>query len=112
MLVVFSCVVHLQANFKMACVLVMGFGMIVGPIFLAANTVAMQVSDGNMRGKVFSALEIVIHLAFLVSMMVSSWLSDHIQRVWILVGVGILFSLIGIIGLILYRKGRGLAFSP
>lgn len=111
MLVVFSYVVHLKANFKMACLLAMGFGMIVGPIFLAANTVAMKVSDEKMRGKVFSALEIVIHLAFLFSMLVSSWLSDFIPRVWILVGVGVLFSLIGIFGLVFYRKGRGLAFS-
>ena len=110
-LVIFSYIVHLYANFTMACLLAMSFGMIVGPIFLAANTVAMQVSDQKMRGKVFSALEIVIHLAFLISMLVSSWLSDHIERVWILVGVGILFSLIGIIGLIRYRKGNGLAFN-
>jgi hypothetical protein len=72
----------------------------------------MQVSDEKMRGKVFSALEIVIHMAFLISMMVSSWLSDHIERVWILVGVGGLFAVIGVLGLILYRRGRGLAFSP
>lgn len=111
MLVVFSYSVQAHANFKMACLLVLGFGIIVGPIFLAANTVAMQVSDDKMRGKVFSALEIVIHLAFLVSMLVSSWLSDRIERAWILVGVGMLFSMIGGAGLIFYRKGRGLAIG-
>lgn len=110
LLVVFSLVVYKHADFQVACLLAMGFGMIVGPMFLAANTVAMKVSDEKMRGKVFSALEIVIHFAFLSSMLFSSFLSDYIPRVWILIGVGGVFSLIGVVGLVHYRKDRGLAF--
>ena len=62
-----------------------------------------------MRGKVFTALEIVIHFAFLIAMLLSSWLVNFVAPLWILVGVGILFSLIGLLGLIRYRDGADLA---
>jgi hypothetical protein len=82
-----------------------------GPIFIAANTIALLVSDENMRGKVFSSLEIIIHFAFLVAMLSSSLLSEYIDRIWILVGVGGVFTLLGLLGLVKYRKGLGIELS-
>ncbi|MDP2653719.1 MAG: MFS transporter [Candidatus Omnitrophota bacterium] len=112
MLIVFAYNVHAKADFLMACLLAYGFGMIVGPIFLAANTVAMHVAEEKMRGKVFSFLEIVIHLAYLLAMMVSSFLADRIERFWILMAVGVIFAVVGVVGMIRYHKGRGLAIGP
>jgi len=42
----------------------------------------------------------VMHLAFLSSMLISAFLAEHIARVWILVAVGGIFSLVGIVGLV------------
>ena len=111
MLGVFAYSVHNYPNIKMAMVLSSLLGLIVGPIFIASNTTVHLVSDEAMRGKVFSALEIIIHLAFLTAMLLSSWLTHFIGRVWILMGVGILFSMVAVVGFILSRLKGGLAFE-
>lgn len=75
-------------------------GLIVGPIMIAANTIVHQVCHDDMRGKVFSSLEIVIHFAFLVAMLTSAFLAEYIRPFWILSGVGMIFSLVGLVGLV------------
>ncbi len=100
MLIIFSLVVHNFPNLLFAIIIAVFWGMIIGPIFIASNTIIHLVSDEDMRGKVFSALEIVIHFAFLVSMLISSWLSEFVENVYILVGVGVLIAVVGIIGFV------------
>ena len=100
MLIIFAYFVYHYPNIKMAMLLSLLLGLIVGPIFIASNTTIQLVSDESMRGKVFSALEVIIHLAFLASMLFSSWLSQFVGRVWILMGVGIIFAVVGIFGFI------------
>ena len=39
----------------------------------------------------------------LLAMLVSSFLSRHVARMWILIGVGIIFCIVGLIGLIKYK---------
>lgn len=105
MLLVFSLGVYyfpvLSATFILAFLL----GLVIGPVFIASQTMIHLVSAENMRGKVFSGLEVVIHFAFLVAMFISSWLSEFIGRVWILIFVGIIFALVGIIGFLCVKKG-------
>ena len=57
----------------------------------------------------FSALEIVIHFAFLIAMLASSILSEYIDPMWILVGAGFLCVFVGLFGMIKYKDGGGLA---
>ena len=104
MMIVFSSTVHKNPQLSSAALLAFVLGLVVGPIMIAANTMAHQVSDEKMRGKVFSSFEAVMHFAFLVSMMVSSVLAEYIDRIWILVGIGIIFSAVGLIGLFRYNK--------
>jgi len=104
MLIVFASLVQKIQSLLLAGFLAILLGMIAGPIFIAANTVVHQVSDHNMRGKVFSSLEVVIHFAFLVSMFFSSFLAEHIPRYWILIGVGVIFSVVGLVGLTTHKK--------
>ncbi len=98
MLVLFASLVQRIQSLFLASLLAVLLGMIAGPIFIAANTVVHQVSDQNMRGKVFSSLEVVIHFAFLVSMFISSYLAEHVSRHWILIGIGVIFSIVGLVG--------------
>jgi MFS family permease len=95
----FAWMVGYSSNLMVACLLSVGIGLSIGPIFIAANTLAHQVSDENMRGKVFTALEMVIHFAFLVTMLISSFLTRIIQPMHILVWVGVFVAIVGIIGL-------------
>lgn len=74
-------------------------GLLIGPIFIAANTVAHIVSDQEMRGKLFTALEVVIHLGFLLTMFISSYIAKFVAPALIVITVGILISIAGVIGL-------------
>lgn len=106
MLVIFSVGVFHTANIWITVVLAFFLGVVIGPIFIEANTVTHIVSDPEMRGKVFSALEIVIHFAFLITMFLSAWLSDWIGPYWILIGVGVIFMGVGIIGFLRQNQLR------
>jgi len=57
-----------------------------------------------MMGKVFSSLEIVMHLGFLTFMFISSKLADKLSHTYILVAVGCVIALLGIINLIVNHK--------
>jgi hypothetical protein len=48
-----------------------------------------------MLGKIFSSLEIVMHLAFLIFMFLSSILADRISPSYILISVGITVGILG-----------------
>lgn len=104
-LVLFSQLVYRYPILPMACGLAMLWGVTIGPIFIASNTVVHIISDENMRGKVFSALEIVINLAFLIAMFISSWLSEIVGMVWILTSVGGLCVFLGLFWLMQSQRG-------
>ena len=99
LLTAFALVVHFEPRLTAAMILSLALGVVMAPMFITANTIIHVVSDEKMRGKVFSALEIVIHLAFLLAMLLSSWLADFTPKVWILTGVGMICLVIGIAGL-------------
>ena len=109
MLMVFAVSVYHFPRIGVAMALSTLLGLMVGPVFIAANAVTHQVCDAQMRGKVFSALEIVIHLAFLIAMFVSSYLSEHVERVWILTGVGVILILVGVVGFIRFQSDLALS---
>ena len=98
MLIVFAYIVSRFPIFGLAALLALVLGLFIGPIFVAANTMAQKVSLENMRGKVFTAIEIVIHFAFLTAMLVSSLVADYIGEQWILIIVGVCVLVIGIVG--------------
>jgi len=100
MLVSFALFVNLYPNMVSASILAFILGIVLGPIFIAANTIVHLVSEETMRGKVFSAFEIITHLGFLLAMLLSSWLSHFMEEVWILVGVGVIFVGVGFIGML------------
>jgi len=110
MLVLFALLVHHYPNIVMAIVLAFLLGVIIGPIFIASNTIVHLVSEEGMRGKVFSALEIVIHFAFLVAMLISSWVSEFVSHVFVLIIVGSVVTLVGLFGFLKAKRG-GFAFS-
>ena len=109
LLIAFALIVHFEPRLTAAMVLAFALGVVTGPMFITANTIVHVVSDEKMRGKVFSALEIVIHLAFLAAMLVSSWLAEFIPKGWILAGVGmILCAAIGVAGVADEIQPRGI----
>jgi len=104
MLVIFALGIYYYPNFIVAAGLALCLGLIIAPIMIASNTIIHKVSDNEMLGKIFSSLEIVMHLGFLTFMFLSSMLAEKFSHVLILVSVGCLLSVLGLISLIFNRK--------
>jgi MFS family permease len=106
MMAAFALAVQRFHNIWVALGLAGFMGFVVGPIVIAANTVVHLVCSQKMQGKIFSTLEMVIHFGFLVTMLLSSKLSEYISGFWILLGVGLIFCAIGFGGLLRYKQGK------
>jgi len=102
----FASMVETTHNRFLALGLSFILGFVIGPATIAANTVINKVCNMEMSGKVFAALEFVMYLAFLVAMQISSVLSEHIQRFWILIAVGGVFMIVGFVGLIKFGPDK------
>lgn len=98
-LAVFVLAVLRTSNLALALVLVFVLGVTISPIMIVANTVVQEMTEHSMRGKVFSSLEIVVHLAFLAAMLIAAPLADSIGPVTILLTVSVLLILTGGVGL-------------
>jgi MFS family permease len=106
LLSLFTFILNTTPNFFIAAILSFLFGVVIAPILTAGNTLIHRVSSDEMRGKVFSNLEIVMHLAFLIFMLISSKLAEYIDRFWILLILGIICAIIGLIGLFNTKRVR------
>jgi len=104
MLTVFALTIHRYPHFKIAALLALGLGLTIAPIMIASNTIIHNSSESEMRGKIFSSLEIVMHLGFLLFMFISSFLAEKFPPVMILVIVGGIIGTVGIVSLIYHRK--------
>jgi MFS family permease len=100
MVVLFTCVVAATHDRYWALGLCFILGIVLGPVMVAPNTVINKLCPMEMSGKVFAAMEFVVYLAFMLAMLVSSFLSEHIDRFWILVAVGGIFMVVGLIGVL------------
>ncbi len=103
-IVCFTVFVKMFPLFLVAALIAFIIGLSVSPIAILNNTLLHEVTPNGMRGKVFSSLEIISHLAFLSFMFISANLGEHMDKMWILISVGAMFSIFGIIGLLLKFK--------
>jgi MFS family permease len=104
MLTIFAVCLDRYPYFLVAAGLAFGLGIFISPIMIASNTIIHKASDNEMMGKIFSSLEIIMHLAFLLFMFISSLLAEKIPHIYILITVGLLFSVLGAVHLIWHRK--------
>lgn len=80
------------------------FGLSIAPIMISANTIVHELIPENLRGRAFSSLEAVMHLAFLIFMLLASILAETMDTSHILIAVGALCVCAGVFGL---RRARG-----
>ncbi|MEW5895153.1 MAG: MFS transporter [Candidatus Omnitrophota bacterium] len=99
LMIAFVLGLSLWPNVWLAFILTLALGIVIGPVFIASNTIIHNVAEEQMQGKVFSSLEVVIHLAFMISMLLSSWLSQKIPPALILTGVAVLVTAVGLAGI-------------
>ncbi len=104
MLVVFAIGIDRYPYFSIAALLAFLLGVFISPIMIASNTIIHNISENHMMGKIFSSMEIVMHLGFLIFMLISSLLAEKIPPIYILVFIGSFFAVLGITNLI-YNRG-------
>jgi MFS family permease len=95
-------------NLMLAIGLAFVLGLVVSPVMVISQTMIQELSESSMRGRLFSSLEIVVHLAFLLSMLIAAPLADRIGSETILMGVSFLLVALGSIGFFLrHDQTRG-----
>ena len=104
MLIIFTLTISRYPSFLAASALAFILGNTVAPIMIASNTIIHKASDNEMMGKVFSSLEIVMHLGFILFMFISSLLAERFSHLPILIAVGCVFCIVGAANIIANRK--------
>ena len=80
-------------------------GIAASPIMTSLNTLTHETMPEAARGRTFSSLEAVIHLAFMIFMFLAAYAAKYVSRFWILSAVGAIFSVCGVAGII-FRSER------
>jgi len=91
--------VNMFANFVLAAIIAFFFGTAISPVIISSNTIVHELIPEDAHGKVFSSLEAVMHLAYLIFMFLSAILAEFIGNFNILLIVGIVFVLVGLLGI-------------
>ncbi len=91
-------------SFWVSAVAMVLLGFSSGPIVVSLHTVVHESIPQQTRGRIFSSLEAVIHLAFLVFMFIAALAAERIGRVWILGFCGFSFLTWGTAGIVLRRN--------
>jgi DHA3 family macrolide efflux protein-like MFS transporter len=102
----FTLAVRYYPNLLTAGLMAGLLGAAVSPIAASANTMTHEVIPEEARGRIFSSLEVVIHLAFLLFMFLAAYATNYVGRAWILVLAGAILSACGLAGLISGRKRK------
>jgi predicted MFS family arabinose efflux permease len=87
--------------YKMVALLSCVFlGVLCAPIVIALNTLIHKDSEDRFWGRIFSSLEVVIHLAFMLFMFIASFLAERMSPFTIIASVSIIIISFSSVGLI------------
>lgn len=98
--VVFSLCLQWWPYFSVAALVSMILGVFASPIAVSSNTLLHEVMKDEMRGRIFSLLDVIMHIAFLVFMVLTSVIAEWIGKGTILVVVGLILSTVGLVKLL------------
>jgi MFS family permease len=102
----FAVTVKHYPNLLVAGAIATMLGVAISPVTASTNTLTHEMIPEEARGRIFSSLEAVIHLAFLLFMFLAAYLSNYIDRFWILILTGAVFSTCGVLGILLEGRKR------
>jgi len=104
--IAFTILVKTFQSFTAASILSFIIGLFASPIVVSGNTLVHEALPEDARGRVFSSLEAVIHLGFLIFMLLASFAAEFIDRMWILIFIGGIFATFGLSGIVLKTRER------
>lgn len=87
---VFASILRIYPNKLFAFIFCVILGVIAAPIFVAVNTLIHKESKDEFWGRIFSSLEVIIHLAFLVFMFIASYCAELMTPYTIILSVSII----------------------
>ena len=100
----FAVCVNFRPSLTVAGAFAALMGASAGPVFVCANTLIHDLIPGEARGRIFSSMEMVMHLAFIVFMLAAAYMAKMTSNFAILTASGAAFALLGSAGYALYRK--------
>jgi MFS family permease len=102
-LILFTYLTAIFSSFFLSGLLSILLGITFLPILISSNTSLQELIPSSLRGRVFSAIEVVIHFAFLIFMMLAGLLGGVISNQGILISIGIVFLIWGMGGMLIER---------
>lgn len=90
--------------FLVAAGLAITLGMVAAPIVISCTTLIHKSSQNQMMGRVFTSLEVLLHLGFFIFMFLSGFLAKWIPPNTILIVVACSFVILGLLNLIFRHK--------
>ena len=105
--ILFTIFVRRYPNIFVSGLLAWLIGMAASPIMVSVNTMTHETMPEEARGRTFSSLEAIIHIAFLAFMFLAAYAAKYVERFWILVMVGTIFVFYGFIGVALKKNRKG-----
>ena len=104
---VFAIVAKLTAYLWVSGTTMFLLGVSLGPIMVSLYTTIHELIPQKTRGRIFSSLEAVIHVGFLVFMFAAAFFAEHYAKIWILLFCGAIFFLWGVLGGLTRRRKAG-----
>jgi len=98
-IVIFAIVLKLYPFFFIAALLFIVLGISASPIAVSCNTLLHEVMLDEMRGRIFSSMEVIMHIGFLIFMVLTSLVAEQVSKGLLLVAIGFVFSIIGFVKL-------------
>ncbi len=89
-LVFFVSVLHHYPHKPFAFFSCFFLGLLASPVVIGVNTLIHNQSQNGFWGRIFSSLEVLIHLAFIVWMFSASFLAEQFSTFTIIIAVGII----------------------
>jgi MFS family permease len=96
----------IYSNFMIGGLLILLVGATAAPILTCSNTLVHILIPDEIRGRIFSSLEAVMHLGFIIFMFLTAYAAKYTSNVSIILFCGGLFVISGTIGLIIVRKEK------
>ncbi|MFA5143337.1 MAG: MFS transporter [Candidatus Omnitrophota bacterium] len=103
-IILFALAVKHYPNLLLGGALVGLLGISISPIMVSTNTLTHETVPEEARGRIFSSLDAVIHLAFLVFMFIAAYAAKYIDGVWIIAAVGLVYFICGAVRLVMPRR--------
>ena len=95
----FVLIARLTHSVSVSGLLAFILGLSGSPIIISSNTLIHEAIPHDIRGRVFSSVEAVIHVAFLTCMLFAAKAADLAGRVGVLMGCAGIFILFGVMGI-------------